>query len=68
MKTSEIRELSSEEIHQELAERKQELFNLRFQRATEKLENPMRFKHIRREVARMRTILRERDLAGRAEG
>lgn len=63
MKASEIREFSSEEIRQKLAELTQELFNLRFQHATDQLENPMRLGHTRREIARMKVVLREREMA-----
>ena len=67
MRASEIRELSSEEIRQKLGELTEEVFNLRFQHATEQLENPMRLRHIRREIARMKTIMRERQLASSRE-
>jgi large subunit ribosomal protein L29 len=59
---SELRELSSEEIEQALAETGEELFNLRFQHATGQLENYRRLRELRREVARIKTVLREREL------
>ena len=59
---SELRELSSEEIEQALAETGEELFNLRFQHATGQLENYRRLRQLRREVARIKTVLREREL------
>ncbi len=67
MRASEIRELSSEEIRQKLGELTEEVFNLRFQHATDQLENPMRLRHIRREIARMKTSMRERQLASGRE-
>lgn len=62
MKASEIRELSSDEIRQRLGEFTQELFNLRFQHATDQLENPMRLSDVKHDIARMKTVLREREL------
>ena len=67
MRAGEIRELSLEEIHQKMAELTEELFNLRFQHATGQLENPMRMSHIKREIARMKTVVRERQLASSGE-
>ena len=60
MKASELRELSLEELGHKLADLTQELFNLRFQRATDQLENPMRLRNARRDIARIKTVLRER--------
>ena len=62
MKTAEIRELPSEELHTRLDEVKEELFNLRFQHATGQLENYSRLGQLRRDVARLRSIQREREL------
>lgn len=62
MKPSEIRQLSDEEIKQRIKELEEELFNLRFQKAFGQLEKPHRFKMIRKDIARMKTILREREL------
>ena len=62
MKVNEIRQLSTEEINDKLVETKQELFNLRFQQATGSLEKPHRINELRKLVARMKTILREREL------
>ncbi len=59
MKTSEIRDLSKEEISRKVNELKQELFNLRFQLATGQLDNPLRIRHVRKDIARAKTILRE---------
>ena len=57
-----IRELSNEEILSKIEESKEELFNLRFQQATGSLEKPSRITELRKLVARMKTILREREL------
>lgn len=59
---AELRELSVEEIEQTLAETNEELFNLRFQHATGQLENYRRLRQLRREIARIKTVLREREL------
>ena len=62
MTNNEIRELSNEEILSKIEESKEELFNLRFQQATGSLEKPSRINELRKLVARMKTILREREL------
>ena len=62
MKVKEIRELSTEEINQKLVEAKEELFNLRFQQATGTLEKPSRIRDLRHTVARMKTVLKEREI------
>ena len=62
MKTAELRELPSEELQTRLDEVKEELFNLRFQHATGQLENYSRLGQLRKDVARLRSIQRERDL------
>ncbi|ADD03199.1 ribosomal protein L29 [Thermoanaerobacter mathranii subsp. mathranii str. A3] len=62
MKAKEIRELTNEELLQKLSELKAELFNLRFQLATGQLDNPMRIRDVRKTIARIKTILREREL------
>jgi large subunit ribosomal protein L29 len=67
MKTSEIREWSSDEIRQKIDEFTEELFNLRFQHATDQLENPMRVGHVRRDIARMKTVVKERELTSSGE-
>lgn len=58
----EIRKLSNEEITKIIDEKSQELFNLRFSQATGNLEKPSRIKELRKDVARLKTILRERQL------
>ena len=62
MTNKEIRELASEEITKKIEEYKEELFNLRFSQATGNLEKPSRIKELRKLVARMKTVLREREL------
>ncbi len=62
MKVNEIRELTNEEINSKLVEIKQELFNLRFQQATGNLEKPSRIRDLRHTVARLKTVLKEREL------
>ncbi len=62
MKIKEIREMSNEEIIKKIEECKEELFNLRFSQATGDLEKPSRIRELRKQVARMKTILREREL------
>ena len=64
MKGTEIRELTTEEISERIAQLQEERFRLRFRSATEAIENPIRFRTIRRDIARIQTILRER--AGQA--
>ena len=64
MKTNEIRKLSTEEINKKIAESKEELFNLRMKQATGTLENPSRIRELRKNVARLKTILREREIEG----
>ena len=61
MKVKEVRELSTEEINKRLVEAKEELFNLRFQQATGSLEKPSRIRDLRHTVARMKTVLKERE-------
>ncbi|MCI9233127.1 MAG: 50S ribosomal protein L29 [Bacilli bacterium] len=61
MKNSEIRAMSNEEILKKIEESNEELFNLRFSQATGNLEKPSRIRELRKLVARMKTILRERE-------
>jgi large subunit ribosomal protein L29 len=63
VKPADIRELSDDEIRDRIADAKEELFRLRFRSATQQLENPSLVKGLRRDVARMQTILRERETA-----
>ena len=60
---SELRDLPDEELRARLESSKEELFNLRFQLATGQLDNPMLIKDVRHEIARLMTVLTERELA-----
>ena len=62
MKVKEIRELTTDQIIAKIKETKDELFNLRFQQATGNLEKPSRIRELRHTVARLKTVLREREL------
>lgn len=62
MKANEIRKLSTEELAKELNDLKSELFKLRFQFATSQLENPIKIRDIKRDLARVKTVIREREL------
>lgn len=62
MKATELRGLSDEELKARIDGLKDELFNLRFQLATGQLENPMRIRQVRKDIARAKTILRQREL------
>lgn len=66
MKSHEIRSLTNGELANKLDDAHQELFNLRFQNATGQLKNSARTRAVRRDIARIITILRERELAGEA--
>jgi large subunit ribosomal protein L29 len=60
---TELRELPDDELRQKLDEGKEELFNLRFQIVTGQLDDPRRIKQIKREIARILTVMREREIA-----
>jgi large subunit ribosomal protein L29 len=62
MKVTELRELSAEELATKLAEMKQELFNLRFQHAINQLDNPKKLAEVKKTIARIKTIIHEREL------
>ena len=62
MKASEIRELSKEELETKLKDLKAELFNLRFQLAINQLDNPMRINAVKKDIARVNTVIRENEL------
>ncbi len=64
MKPDEIREMAVEDLKAKIDELTRERFNLRFRSATESIENPMRFRSLRRDIARMQTILREKEANG----
>ncbi len=62
MKNKKLNEMSSPELEKELSELKSELFKLRFSLATNGLDNPMRIREVRREIARVKTVLRQKEL------
>lgn len=62
MKAKEIRELSAEDLNNKLKQLKAELFNLRFQLAINQLENPMRIAAVKKDFARIKTIIREMEI------
>jgi large subunit ribosomal protein L29 len=63
MKASDVRAKTADELKDQLVDLKKEQFNLRFQRATQQLEKPARVKEVRREIARIKTILTEKNAA-----
>lgn len=63
MKASKLRDLSMKEISLKVDDLKQELFNLRFQLATGQLDNPLRIRQVRKDIARAKTILREMEIS-----
>ncbi len=67
MELNKIREMSEAELNAELLKMKKDLFNLRFQHVTGQLENPILLRETRKDIARVKTIIREKELA-RAEG
>ncbi|MFP4475898.1 MAG: 50S ribosomal protein L29 [Desulfatibacillaceae bacterium] len=67
MKVKELLELSREEVEQKLKERVHELFNLRFQHATGQLENTARIPMMKKDIARLKTVLRKRELESQNE-
>ena len=62
MKASEIREMTADELNSKLAALKAELFNLRFQLAINQLDNPMRISAVKKDIARVKTVIRENEL------
>ena len=62
MKAAELREMSNAELTKKLAELKEELFNLRFQHAINQLDNPGRIETVKRDIARVNTVLRANEL------
>ena len=63
MNATEMRDLTYEELSEKLDEGKEELFNLRFQMATNQLDNTARLRQVRREVARIATVMRQQEIA-----
>jgi large subunit ribosomal protein L29 len=68
MKAADARELTTDEINARIEQLREELFRLRFRSATMELENPMLLRTLKRDIARLSTILRERELAGNGAG
>ena len=62
MKASEIREMTADDLNSKLADLKAELFNLRFQLAINQLDNPMRISAVKKDIARVKTVIRENEL------
>lgn len=62
MKASELLKMSNEELNKKLKELKEELFNLRFQHAVNQLENPMRINAVKKDIARVKTVLTQKEL------
>ena len=65
MKATEIRKMSAAELESKLGDLKKDLFQLRLQRATNQLDNPVKIAEVKRDIARVKTIIREQQLAGR---
>jgi large subunit ribosomal protein L29 len=63
MKATELRKKSQTELEQELNELKEELFKLRFQHATNQLANPLQLKNVKRDIARVKTVMRQQELS-----
>ncbi len=63
MKAKEIREMTLDEMGRKLEELKKDLFNLRFQHATNQLENPIKIVDVKRDIARINTIIREKEIS-----
>lgn len=63
MKANKMRDLTNDELARKLHDFKDELFNLRFQMATNQLDNPMRLREVRKNIARVQSVLKERELA-----
>ena len=65
MKANEVRKMSAAELDSKLVELKQDLFQLRLQHATNQLDNPVRIAEVKKDIARVKTMIREQQLAGR---
>ncbi|MDE6107216.1 MAG: 50S ribosomal protein L29 [Oscillospiraceae bacterium] len=65
MKASDVRKMSVAELETKLGDLKKDLFQLRLQHATNQLENPVKIAQVKRDIARVKTIIREHELAGR---
>ena len=66
MKAKEVRELTGEQLSAKLLDLKKDLFNLRFQHAINQLDNPLKIADVKRDIARVKTVIRERELAEKA--
>ncbi|MDP4108803.1 MAG: 50S ribosomal protein L29 [Bacillota bacterium] len=66
MKAKEIRELSGDELQNKLRDLKKDLFNLKLQHATNQLDNPIRIADVKKDIARLKTIIRENELAAKS--
>ena len=62
MKATELREMTDVELNKQLKDLKAELFNLRFQHAINQLENPIRLRDVKKDIARLKTVIRELDM------
>ena len=65
MKAVDVRKMSAAELDAKLVELKKDLFNLRLQHATNQLDNPIRIAEVKKDIARVKTVIREQQLAGR---
>ncbi|MBS6282173.1 MULTISPECIES: 50S ribosomal protein L29 [Intestinimonas] len=65
MKATEVRKMSAAELDSKLVELKKDLFQLRLQHATNQLDNPVRIAEVKKDIARVKTMIREQQLAGR---
>ena len=65
MKANEVRKMSAAELENKLVELKKDLFNLRLQHATNQLESPVRIAEVKKDIARVKTVIREQQLASR---
>ena len=65
MKANEIRKMSAAELNKKLGDLKKDLFQLRLQHATNQLENPVKIAEVKKDIARVKTLIREQQLAGR---
>jgi len=65
MKANDVRKMSAAELETKLTELKKDLFQLRLQHATNQLDNPVKIAQVKRDIARVKTIIREQELAGR---
>ena len=65
MKAVDVRKMSAAELETKLVDLKKDLFNLRLQHATNQLDNPVKIAEVKRDIARVKTIIREHELAGR---